>query len=105
MSLKHRVNDNIKRRLFQKSEIKRYLYRFLIKKVLFFRFFNSFFFAKKLNNLLNRLPLKSSSVQFANRCIYSNRSRSIFCYFGLSRHSFKKLATFGLLVGVRKAVW
>jgi len=105
MSLKHKVNDSLKRRLFQKSETKRYLYHFLIKKVLFFHFFNSFFFVKKLNHLFNKLPLKASGVQFCNRCIFSNRSRSIFCYFGLSRHSFKKLATFGLLVGVRKAVW
>ena len=52
MSFKHKFNDRIKRRLFQKSETKRYLYSFLLKKFFFSHFFNFFFLCATSYNML-----------------------------------------------------
>lgn len=52
---------------------------------------------------LNALPRDSSSIRSRNRCTLTGRSRAIYRKFGISRLRFRKLASFGLLYGVKKA--
>lgn len=52
---------------------------------------------------LNTLPRDSSSIRSRNRCTLTGRSRAIYRKFGVSRLRFRKLASFGLIYGVKKA--
>ena len=47
----------------------------------------------------------SSITRLNNRCIFTNRSRSIYKKFKLSRLIFRQLALKGLLVGIKKSSW
>jgi len=49
------------------------------------------------------LKPKSSLVRLKRRCFLTGTARSHVRYFGLSRHSFRKLALDGRLLGVRKS--
>jgi small subunit ribosomal protein S14 len=51
------------------------------------------------------LPRDSSSVRVRNRCAVTGRPRGVYTFCGLSRHMFRKLASFGLLNGIKKASW
>ena len=44
-------------------------------------------------------------VRFHNYCIFTSRSKSIIRDFKVSRMVFKRLASFGLLHGVKKGSW
>lgn len=52
---------------------------------------------------LHTLPRDSSFLRIRNRCSLTGRSRAIYRKFGISRLRFRKLASFGLLYGVKKA--
>jgi len=54
---------------------------------------------------LNRLPKNSCPVRARNRCSIDGCARSYIRYFGLSRHAFRKLASEGMIPGVKKASW
>lgn len=54
---------------------------------------------------LYRVSRSSSLAKIRNRCIVSNRSRSVYRALGLSRIKFRDLASQGLLFGIRKASW
>lgn len=59
----------------------------------------------KLQTLFLSLPLKSSLTQIKNRCIFSGRSRGIFRFFKMSRLNFRRLASSGMLPGIKKYSW
>jgi ribosomal protein S14 len=71
-------------------------------------------FQKKLN-LLHKLKgikvlrkkfyIKTSRVQIKTRCIFTNRSKSVFKKTGASRFVLRNLIQFGFLPGYKKAVW
>jgi len=54
---------------------------------------------------LIKLPIDSSPVRLDNRCVISNRSKSVYKRFKISRILFREMALNGSLVGVKKASW
>jgi small subunit ribosomal protein S14 len=57
----------------------------------------------KLSAELSALPRNSSKTRIRNRCFMTGRARGYYSYFGLSRLSLRKMASFGMLPGVKKA--
>ncbi|MEM1222072.1 MAG: 30S ribosomal protein S14 [Verrucomicrobiota bacterium] len=54
---------------------------------------------------LSKLPKNSSPIRARNRCSITGRPRSYIRKFGLSRISFRELATKGKIPGVTKSSW
>ena len=54
---------------------------------------------------LQKLPRNSSKVRLHNRCGISGRPKGYMRYFGISRIEFRRMASMGLLPGVKKASW
>ncbi|MDR2513022.1 MAG: 30S ribosomal protein S14 [Puniceicoccales bacterium] len=54
---------------------------------------------------LAKLPRNSSKVRLRKRCSLTGRPRAYIGKFGLSRLTFRELATTGQLPGVTKASW
>jgi small subunit ribosomal protein S14 len=54
---------------------------------------------------LQKLPKNSSSVRAHNRCKITGRPRGYMRHFGVSRVTFRELASSGLIPGVKKASW
>ncbi len=54
---------------------------------------------------LQKMPRNSSKVRLHNRCGISGRPKGYMRYFGISRIEFRKMASMGLLPGVKKASW
>jgi small subunit ribosomal protein S14 len=54
---------------------------------------------------LQKLPKNSSPVRAHNRCKITGRPRGYMRHFGVSRVTFRELATQGLIPGVKKASW
>nr|YP_009648074.1 ribosomal protein S14 [Macrocystis integrifolia]QBZ73716.1 ribosomal protein S14 [Macrocystis integrifolia]WBP70247.1 ribosomal protein S14 [Macrocystis pyrifera]WJW71320.1 ribosomal protein S14 [Macrocystis pyrifera] len=53
----------------------------------------------------SKLPRKSSLSRVHNHCIDTNRSRSVISFYKLSRLQFRRLASKGSFLGLRKACW
>jgi small subunit ribosomal protein S14 len=54
---------------------------------------------------LTKLPRNSSRVRLRNRCAITGRPRAFLRKFGLSRITFRELATQGRIPGVTKSSW
>ncbi len=54
---------------------------------------------------LQKLPKNSSKVRLHNRCKLTGRPRGYMRNFGISRVTFREMATQGLIHGVKKASW
>lgn len=54
---------------------------------------------------LQKLPRNSSKVRTHNRCSITGRPRGYMRLFGISRVTFREMASFGLIPGVKKASW
>ena len=54
---------------------------------------------------LQRLPKNASPVRLHNRCKLTGRPKGYMRQFGISRVSFREMANFGLIPGVKKASW
>jgi len=54
---------------------------------------------------LSKLPRNSSPVRLRNRCAVTGRPRAYLRKFGLSRITFRELATEGKVPGVTKSSW
>jgi len=54
---------------------------------------------------LSRLPRNSNPNRLRNRCRITGRTRGYMRQFGVSRITFREMASFGLIPGVRKASW
>lgn len=54
---------------------------------------------------LSRLPRNSSTVRQHNRCKITGRPRGYMRQFGVSRITFREMASKGLIPGVKKASW
>lgn len=54
---------------------------------------------------LQQLPLNSSPTRWKNRDALTGRPRGYIRKFGLTRYSFRKLASEGKIPGVRKSSW
>jgi small subunit ribosomal protein S14 len=54
---------------------------------------------------LSRLPRNSNPNRLRNRCKLTGRTRGYMRQFGVSRITFREMASFGLIPGIRKASW
>ncbi|HLN21479.1 MAG TPA: 30S ribosomal protein S14 [Bacteroidales bacterium] len=54
---------------------------------------------------LSRLPRNSNPNRMHNRCKLTGRPRGYMRQFGISRITFREMASKGLLPGVKKASW
>ncbi len=54
---------------------------------------------------LSRLPRNSSPIRLHNRCKLTGRPKGYMRQFGLSRITFREMASQGLIPGIRKASW
>ncbi|BAX79537.1 MAG: 30S ribosomal protein S14 [Labilibaculum antarcticum] len=54
---------------------------------------------------LSRLPKNSSPVRLHNRCKITGRPKGYMRQFGISRITFREMASYGLIPGVKKASW
>jgi small subunit ribosomal protein S14 len=54
---------------------------------------------------LQKLPKNASPVRLHNRCKLTGRPRGYMRQFGISRVTFREMANFGLIPGVKKASW
>lgn len=54
---------------------------------------------------LQQLPKNASPVRMHNRCKLTGRPKGYMRQFGISRITFREMASAGLIPGVRKASW
>ena len=54
---------------------------------------------------LNKLPKNASPVRLHNRCGLTGRPKGYMRQFGVSRITFRSMASQGLIPGVKKASW
>lgn len=54
---------------------------------------------------LSRLPRNSNPNRLRNRCCITGRTRGYMRQFGVSRITFREMASSGLIPGVKKASW
>ena len=54
---------------------------------------------------LSRLPRNSNPVRLHNRCQLTGRPKGYIRQFGISRITFREMASSGLIPGVKKASW
>jgi len=54
---------------------------------------------------LSLLPKNSSKVRLHNRCLLTGRPKGYIRQFGVSRITFREMASNGLIPGVKKASW
>ncbi len=59
----------------------------------------------KAQTALDKLPRNSSKVRVRNRCAITGRPRAHIGKFGLSRITFRELASNGKIPGITKASW
>ncbi len=54
---------------------------------------------------LSRLPRNSNPIRLHNRCRITGRPKGYMRQFGISRITFREMASAGLIPGVKKASW
>ena len=54
---------------------------------------------------LSRLPKNSNPIRLHNRCSITGRPKGYMRQFGISRITFREMASKGLIPGVKKASW
>ena len=54
---------------------------------------------------LSLLPRNSSKVRLHNRCLLTGRPKGYMRQFGISRITFREMASNGIIPGIKKASW
>ena len=54
---------------------------------------------------LSRLPRNSNPIRLHNRCKLTGRPKGYMRQFGISRITFREMASGGLIPGIKKASW
>lgn len=54
---------------------------------------------------LSRLPRNSNPIRLHNRCKLTGRPKGYMRQFGISRITFREMASTGLIPGIKKASW
>ncbi len=54
---------------------------------------------------LQKLPRNSNPIRLRNRCSLTGRPRGYMRQFGISRITFREMASTGMIPGVKKASW
>ena len=60
---------------------------------------------QKFRLKLEKLPKNSNRIRVRNRCNVTGRPRGVYRKYGLSRITFRELASKGMIPGVSKASW
>lgn len=94
------LKDRRRRILVASYEFRRLWLKSLYCDLSFSYDFRNYVYTQILN-----LSKNVSPARLRNRCVLTNRPRSIYRKFGLSRLMFRKYASQCKLVGVRKASW
>jgi small subunit ribosomal protein S14 len=98
---KQNTKDFNKRLSVYKQEKKILLLKFIIRSTNL-----SINLRHKIQNEFFKMPsLNFSKVRVNNRCILTSRSKSVNSSMKLSRITFRKLASEGLLLGIKKSSW
>ena len=54
---------------------------------------------------LSRVPRNSNPIRLHNRCMLTGRPKGYMRQFGISRITFREMASEGLIPGIKKASW
>ena len=54
---------------------------------------------------MSRLPRNSNPIRMHNRCLLTGRPKGYMRQFGISRITFREMASQGLIPGIKKASW
>ena len=100
MSDKRNITDQKRRILAEKYELRRKLYKSLVRDT---ELPNEV--RENAQCKLADLPRNSSFTRVMNRCVFTGRARSVYQLFRVSRIVFRELASKGMLHGVKKASW
>jgi len=92
--------DKKHRQFFVNNEIRKLYYKFMMLNDLL-NFNSKLFYQKKISLFSS----KSSIAKIKNRCLLTGRGHGVFRFFGLSRISFRELASKGALAGIKKKTW
>jgi small subunit ribosomal protein S14 len=98
---KQNIKDFNKRLLVYKQEKKTLLLNFIIRSTKLSKSLRG----KAQYEFLEVPSLDFSKVRVNNRCIFTSRGKSVSSSIRLSRITFKKLASEGLLLGIKKSSW
>ncbi|XP_050219744.1 ribosomal protein S14, mitochondrial [Mercurialis annua] len=94
------IRDNQRRLLAEKFEVKRNLFKALVRDPNL-----PIEQREKFQSKLSKLPRNSSFTRVRNRCIFTGRPRAVYNLFRMSRIVFRELASNGMLTGIKKASW
>lgn len=101
-----KIKDNKKRYLFFKLEYLKKIYKIIainfLNNLKYYK--NKKYYYTSLIKLQKKIS-KISKTQLKNRCILSNRNKSILKPYSLSRIKMRELLLFGILPGYSKAAW
>lgn len=98
--MNHIHKDILRRNLFNKLELKKLYYKYILCQKI------DFLGTKKnIQKKLTKLSKNASKVRIKNRCIITGRSKAVYKDFRLSRFMFRELALSGRLPGIKKASW
>lgn len=95
------IKDFNKRLLVYKQEKKTLLLKFIIRSTKLSKNIRS----KAQNKFIKMPSLDFSKIRVNNRCIFTSRAKSVNSSMKLSRITFRKLASEGLLLGIKKSSW
>jgi len=104
--MKHLKLKDIKlRKNFKKLELQLLLKKFIFKNLIsYFHFLKNKDFYKLICFQVLKKKRKKLSTKFTNRCVLTNRSKSI-RHLKISRIKAREFISFGILPGYKKAVW
>lgn len=91
-----KIKDKKKRIVFKKLEIKKLLCKSLLYDLDLTYNIRGFIF------FIYKKYCVSSKVNCRNRCIFTNKARSVFIKYKISRLSFKRFVVVGYIVGLRR---
>jgi len=95
------IKDFNKRLSVYKQEKKSLLLKFIIRSTALSKNLRN----KAQNQFIKKSSLNFSKVRLNNSCIFTSRSKSVNSRIKLSRITFRKLASEGLLLGIKKSSW
>jgi small subunit ribosomal protein S14 len=94
------VKDEKRRKLFLRTERKKLMLKYIVSNVNYPESVRVRSFQK-----LSCFPKNSSKVRIKNRCMFTGRGPFTLRAFKSSRIIFRENASFGRIVGVKKASW
>ena len=99
------MKKNLKKNVIQRASVKELEKKKKIIKIINYNNFIPLEIRWKVQQYFFSFEKKSSLTQIKNKCILTNRSRSINRLFKLSRIKLRELSSKGLLPGISKNSW